>query len=67
MGEYERLNKMILKKEEKLNILREMPEKSESDYEEMADIEQSIGEIKGALFEMAEMDGLDDPYDAFMY
>ena len=31
----------------------------------MIDLYQSIGEIKGSLLEMADVDGFDDPYEAF--
>lgn len=62
MGEYARLNKMLnhYKEAKYLALLEE-------DYEYAADCDISIGEIKGALLEMAEIDGLDDPYEAFDY
>lgn len=63
MGEYARLNRMLEKYEESLKLAKEQNANSE----DIADIEISIGEIKGALFEMAEVDGLDDPYEAFDY
>lgn len=67
MGEYARLNRMLEMKEETLANLRKAENLTEEEFELMADIEQSIGEIKGTLLEMAEIDGLDDPYEAFDY
>ena len=65
MGEYARLNKMLREEQEKYKALEEKPNKTDDDVEMMADLYQSIGEIKGALLEMADIDGLDDPYEAF--
>ena len=67
MGEYSRLNKMLRQEQEELAALEEKPDKTDDDYEVMADLQQSIGEIKGALLEMADIDGLDDPCEAFDY
>lgn len=67
MGEYARLNKMLRMNQETLANLRKAENLTEEEFELMADIEQSIGEIKGTLLEMAEIDGLDDPYEAFDY
>lgn len=63
MGEYERLNRMLEGYEESLELAKEQ----DASPEDIADLEQSIGEIKGALLEMAYLDGLDDPYEAFDY
>ena len=63
MGEYARLNKMLEEYKKSLKLA----EAEDADVEEIADLQQSIGEIKGALLEMAEVDGLDDPYEAFDY
>jgi len=63
MGEYARLNRMLEGYEEALKLAKEQ----NADVEDIAELEQSIGEIRGALFEMAEVDGLDDPYEAFDY
>lgn len=63
MGEYARLNMMLEGYEEALELAKEQ----NADAEDIMDIEQSIGEIKGALLEMAYVDGLDDPYEAFGY
>ena len=60
MGEYARLNRMMKDREEaKSRCL------AAGDFERAAEIDNEIGEIKGALMEMTEMDGLDDPYEAF--
>ena len=67
MGEYARLNKQLRMTEETLDSLRKAENKTEEEFELMADLEQSIGEIRGALLEMADIDGLDDPYEAFDY
>lgn len=67
MGEYARLNKMLDAEEERYRELECKPNKSDEEYEAMADLYQSIGEIKGALLEMAEVDGLDDYWEAFDY
>ena len=67
MGEYARLNKMLKAEQEKLAELEAKPNKSDYEFEAMTDLMQSIGEIKGALLEMADMDGLYDPYEAFDY
>ena len=67
MGEYNRLNKMLREKQEVYNTLESKADKTDEEMEALADLYQSIGEIKGALFEMAEVDGLSDPYEAFDY
>ena len=63
MGEYVRLNRMLENYEESLRLAKEQ----NADVETIADLQQSIGEIRGALLEMADIDGLDDPYEAFDY
>ena len=63
MGEYARLNRMLDSYYEALELAKEQ----DASPEDIADIEISIGEIKGALLEMADVDGLDDPYEAFDY
>ena len=63
MGEYARLNRMLDDHEAELKLAYERGD----DVERIADLQQSIGEIRGALLEMAEIDGLDDPYEAFDY
>lgn len=65
MGEYARLNKHLSDAQKRYDKLKEKPGKTEDDYEDMADLQQSIGEIRGALLELADIDGLDDPYEAF--
>ena len=65
MGEYARLNKMLIEEQEEYKILKAKPNKTDDEFEYMVGLYQSIGEIKGSLLEMAEMDGLDDPYEAF--
>ena len=67
MGEYNRLNEMLRAKQEVYNALESKAEKTDEEVEALADLYQSIGEIKGALLEMAEVDGLSDPYEAFDY
>ena len=70
VGEYERLNKRLRDEQQRLKELKEEIAICPDDeflYEEIMDAEISIGEIKGALLEMAEVDGLDDPYEAFDY
>lgn len=67
MGEYSRLNKRLREQQQRYMKLEKKPNRSEEDIEEMADLYQSIGEIKGALLEMAEVDGLEDVYMAFDY
>lgn len=67
MGEYSRLNKLLREQQENYRLLQDKSDKTEDDYEALADLYQSIGEIEGALFEMAEIDGLEDPYEAFDY
>ena len=67
MGEYARLNKMLREEQQRYAELESKPNKTDEEYEYMADLYQSIGEIKGALLEMADVDGLDDPYEAFDY
>lgn len=61
MGEYSRLNKMLAEHQKQL----ELAKANNADIETIVDLEISIGEIKGALLEMADIDGLDDPYEAF--
>ena len=63
MGEYARLNRLLEDYEESLKLAYEQ----NADVEDIADLQQSIGEIRGALLEMAEVDGLDDSYEAFDY
>jgi hypothetical protein len=65
MGEYARLNKMLREEQQRYKALEDKQNKTDEDIEYMADLYQSIGEIKGALLEMADIDGLDDPYEAF--
>lgn len=67
MGEYARLNEMLRREQEKYKILKEKPDKTEAEIEELIDLYQGIGEIEGALLEMAQIDGLDDPGEAFDY
>lgn len=63
MGEYARLNRMLEREQERLEELKA----SGADPEDIADCYVGIGEIKGALLEMAAVDGLDDPGEAFDY
>lgn len=63
MGEYARLNRMLDEHEQALRNAK----LNKADDETIIDLEIAIGEIKGALLEMAEVDGLDDPYEAFDY
>lgn len=72
MGEYARLNKMIKEHEDEISELREQlytdcsnDYEREYIYERIAELEIGIGEIRGALLENAEIDGLDDPNEAF--
>lgn len=71
MGEYERLNKQIKSEQAAIDIIdwelqwQTDPERREALLEEKYERQIGIGEIKGALLEMAEMDGLDDLYEAF--
>ena len=67
MGEYARLNKKLRDEQERYQILEAKPNKTDEELEYMIDLYQSIGEIKGSLLEMADVDGLDDPYEAFDY
>lgn len=67
MGEYARLNKMLRREQERYSILESKTNKTDEEMEILADLYQGIGEIKGALLEMADIDGLDDPYEAFDY
>lgn len=67
MSEYIRLNEMLRREQEKYDLLKAKSDKTDEDMERMIDIYQGIGEIKGALLEMADVDGLDDPYEAFDY
>lgn len=62
MGEYARLNKMIedLENEKAERI-------AGGDIEGAFECDNEIGEVKGALLEMAEMDGLEDWNEAFDY
>lgn len=62
MGEYERLNRMIETETERMEYA-----KANGNYEEAYEIECAIGEIRGALLEMAEIDGLEDQSEAFNY
>ena len=63
MGEYHRLNRMLEQHEQALK----MAEQEKVSIEIILGLQQSIGEIKGALIEMAEVDGFDDLNDAFNY
>lgn len=71
MGEYARLNKMIKSHEDAIKIIdwelqwQQDKERREALLEEKYELQIGIGEIKGALLEMADMDGLDDLYEAF--
>lgn len=67
MGEYNRLNKMLSRLETSYTKLKSKPDKNDDDFIELAELQISIGEVKGALLEMADIDGLDDPYEAFDY
>ena len=67
MGEYSRLNKMLRDEQQKYAELENKPNKTDEDIEYMADLYQSIGEIKGELIAMAELDGLKDINEAFSY
>ena len=67
MGEYARLNERLRMYKETYEKLKMAQNKTEEEMEMMIDLEQGIGEIEGALLEMAEVDGLDDPFDAFNY
>jgi hypothetical protein len=74
MGEYERLNRMIdnhkkeIKKiDEALANFKGSEDGRFSLLETKYELQVAIGEIEGALLEMAEIDGLDDPYEAFDY
>lgn len=67
MGEYARLNKMLREKQQRYAKLENKSNRTEDDIEEMAELYQSIGEIKGSLLEMAEVDGLEDVYMSFDY
>lgn len=61
MGEYARLNRLLDGYKDALELAKEQ----NADAEDILEIEQSIGEIEGALLEMAYVDGLDDPFEAF--
>jgi len=63
MGEYARLNNLLRQLEAEKKYL----EDNGGDPERIADYYQAIGEVKGDLLEMAEMDGFEDPYEAFDY
>ena len=70
MGEYTRLNKLLKDEQQKLKALKEELAICPDDeylYEEIADTEIAIGEIKGALIEMAQLDGFEDINEAFDY
>lgn len=73
MGEYKRLNDQIRREQEYITELKEVLEQTtdeqerENILETIYDYQCSIGEIEGALLEMAEIDGLDDRYEAFDY
>ena len=61
MGEYARINRMLEKEQKRLEVLKEKGD----DVEAIIDCENGIGEIRGALIEMAQCDGLDDIGQAF--
>lgn len=71
MGEYARLNQMIRNHEEQIVELREVlmqtsdEQERENILETIADLEIGVGEIEGALLEMADIDGLEDRNEAF--
>ena len=73
MGEYARINQQIRDEEARIAELRKKLEHTtdeserENILETIYDYEISIGECNGALLEMADVDGLDDPYEAFDY
>ena len=67
MGEYARLNKMLREDKARYEELKQKQNRTEEEDEALIDLYQGIGEIEGALLEMADMDGLDDPYEAFDY
>lgn len=72
MGEYARLNNMIKEHNnqiEELNLELALAEgdKRESILEQIYDLQIGIGEIEGALMEMAEVDGLENRCEAFDY
>lgn len=64
MGEYERLNNMLRQEEKRLKYLKSQKLK---DYDNIMNCEIAIGEIKGALYEMSAIDGLEDSSEAFNY
>ena len=70
MGEYARCNQMIREHKGQIEELKQelaMAEgdKRESILEQIYDLQIGIGEIEGALMEMAEIDGLEDRCEAF--
>lgn len=65
MGEYARLNKMLQEHEKTFKELQAKQDKTDEELESMIDLYVGMGEIKGALLEMADVDGLEDPYEAF--
>lgn len=71
MGEYARINQQIRDDQARIAELRSKLEQTtdeaerENILETIWDYEVGIGECKGALLEMADVDGLDDPYEAF--
>lgn len=72
MGEYARCNQMIREHKEQIEELKQelvMAEgdRRESILEQIYDLQIGIGEIEGALMEMAEIDGLEDRCEAFDY
>ena len=64
MGEYARINNMLRQEEKRLKDLKA---KKVVDIDSIMNCEIAIGEIKGALYEMAAIDGLEDPGEAFDY
>ena len=64
MGAYNDYNKALREAEENYRSIKEHPNHDAED--EMWAL-QRIADIKSALLEMAEIDGLDDPYEAFDY
>ena len=70
MGEYARCNQMIREHKEQIEELKQElalaeGDKRESILEQIYDLQIGIGEIEGALMEMAEVDGLEDRCEAF--
>lgn len=72
MGEYARLNQMIRDhktriEELEMELYQAEGEQRENILEEIYELQIGIGEIEGALMEMAEIDGLEDRCEAFDY